>query len=495
VTDPADGVVAIAVALLLNSILLGWILLVSRPGERSFLRRVYLGTLLLRAVMAVALNLTVDTTDSALAFWGDSATYDSEGDLLARRWHGENTTTVLTQAISGYGFVYYVASIYYVFGRNQLLLQLLNATIGALTVVVVYAIAWRLFGSAVARWSALFTAFFPQMVFWSAGMYKDPAVLLCIAVAIFAVLRLSESFSPGMAALLGLAALGLLTLRFYIFYFVALGAIATFTFGMRGGKLGPRLLSYGLVCAALFGAFSFAVKKETLAVQSSYMTFEQVQVTRDDQATWGNSAFGAGYDVTTPLGALQALPVGLVYLLFAPFPWAISGLRQALTLPETLVWYALMPAFVRGIVYSVRHRLRDVLPILVFMVTLTFAYALMQGNVGTAYRQRTQVTMFFFVFMAVGIVLKSPRTAQQGSQARAAATNTPVTAVVDRDFFVEELSDSAGSHLATESVGRQASTTIARVLGLGRAFAPEPSEGIGAQPARERKAPRHERRS
>ena len=32
-------------------------------------------------------------------------------------------------------------------------------------------------------------------------------------------------------------------------------------------------------------------------------------------------------------------------------------------------------------------------------MTLTLAYALMQGNVGTAYRQRTQVTMFFFVFM------------------------------------------------------------------------------------------------
>jgi hypothetical protein len=50
-----------------------------------------------------------------------------------------------------------------------------------------------------------------------------------------------------------------------------------------------------------------------------------------------------------------------------------------------------MPAFVRGVAYSVRHRLRDVLPILA--VTLNIAYALMQGNVGTAYRQRTQVTM------------------------------------------------------------------------------------------------------
>jgi hypothetical protein len=64
-----------------------------------------------------------------------------------------------------------------------------------------------------------------------------------------------------------------------------------------------------------------------------------------------------------------------------------------------------------GLVYSVRHRLRDVLPILAFTVTLTLAYALMQGNTGTAYRQRTQVTMFFFVFIGLGIVEKQRRRA------------------------------------------------------------------------------------
>jgi hypothetical protein len=40
---------------------------------------------------------------------------------------------------------------------------------------------------------------------------------------------------------------------------------------------------------------------------------------------------------------------------------------------------------------------------LVFAASLTAAYALMQGNVGTAYRQRTQITMFFFIFMGVGL--------------------------------------------------------------------------------------------
>ncbi len=50
-------------------------------------------------------------------------------------------------------------------------------------------------------------------------------------------------------------------------------------------------------------------------------------------------------------------------------------------------------------------------PYLVFAVTLTLAYALMQGNVGTAYRQRTQVTMFFFLFMGVGLVERAKQKA------------------------------------------------------------------------------------
>jgi hypothetical protein len=146
------------------------------------------------------------------------------------------------------------------------------------------------------------------------------------------------------------------------------------------------------------------------------------------------------------------LPIGLAYLLFAPFPWAITSVRQLLVLPETLVWYALMPAFVRGLTYSVRQRFRDVRPILVFTVTLTIAYALMQGNVGTAYRQRTQVTMFFFVFMAVGIVQGRRRVARDDSDY--APPSAPVTArpagdgsgaIPGRDFIADEVSPNAAA--------------------------------------------------
>jgi hypothetical protein len=206
-----------------------------------------------------------------------------------------------------------------------------------------------------------------------------------------------------MVVLFVVAELVLISLRFYIAYFVIFAALATFVFAQRHGVV-RMFVTYGVLLSALIGALNVAVKRETLEQQATYMTLERLQTTREDQATWGRSGFGQEYDVSTPTGALSALPTGLVYLLFAPFPWAVSGLRQALVVPETLVWYALMPAFVRGLAFAIKKNLRAVLPIVVFAVSLTTAYALMQGNVGTAYRQRTQITMFFFIFMGVGIV-------------------------------------------------------------------------------------------
>jgi hypothetical protein len=300
------------------------------------------------------------------------------------------------------------------------MVQFLNGLAGGLTVLVIYAIAARLFDHATARWAAIFMAFFPQMVFWSTGLYKDPAILLSIASAMYAVLRLRERLSLTMVCIFVLAIFSLVTLRFYIAYFVVLATTATFTFGQRRGTV-RMILTYGLLTGLVLGVLSVAVKRETLERQTTYLTLERVQVTRDDQAMWSRSGFGQEYDVSTPGGALTALPVGLVYLLFAPFPWAISGVRQALVVPETLVWYALMPAFVRGLAFGMRRQFRAVLPIVVFAASLTIAYALMQGNIGTAYRQRTQVTMFFFIFMAVGIVEKQRQRAETGLPAMSPA--------------------------------------------------------------------------
>jgi hypothetical protein len=152
----------------------------------------------------------------------------------------------------------------------------------------------------------------------------------------------------------------------------------------------------------------FGVLRYAGAQFTRYADLKTIQMSRTDQAAAG-SGFGQDVDVSTTEGALTAIPIGLVYLLFAPFPWDMATLRQSITLPEMLIWWASFPLLVLGLWYALRHRLRQVSPIVIFTTMLTLAYSVFQGNVGTAYRQRSQLLVFYFIFVAVGAILLKER--------------------------------------------------------------------------------------
>ena len=275
-----DGLVAVIVAVVLNAAIASRIRSALPYGEGRFLTRTYLLTLVLRCGAAVLLNIYASDTQFAAYFWGDSSTYDHAGYRLALSWSGDITAYPRPlSAVSGYGFMYWVGFLYFIFGRNQLLVQFVNATIGALSVVVIYAIARKLFDEGVARWAALFMAFFPQMVFWSCAMYKDPMILLCIAVAMYAVLSLRERLTAGHLFLFVGATLALMTLRFYVFYMVSFATIGTYLISQRRGVL-SGLVGQLMVGGLLVAALGFGVRQATLIQQTSYFDLESLQRAR-----------------------------------------------------------------------------------------------------------------------------------------------------------------------------------------------------------------------
>ena len=70
-----------------------------------------------------------------------------------------------------------------------------------------------------------------------------------------------------------------------------------------------------------------------------------------------------------------------------------------------LVWWASFPLLILGLWFSIKYRLRQISPVLIFTVMLSLAYSILQGNVGNAYRQRSQLLVFYFIFVGVGYVL------------------------------------------------------------------------------------------
>ncbi len=311
---------------------------------------------------------------------------------------------------SGWGMLYLVAAIYAVVGRNMLAVQFFNAVVGAATAPIIFLCARQIFQNVrVAKVAAVSVAFYPSLVLWSSQGLKDGPIVFILALTMLATLKLGERMSVKYMVMLGLSLFTVLTLRFYIFYMLAAAAVGAFLIGMRPQTSQSLVRQLAVVLALGLGLTYFGVVRMAGATFEQYGSLEMVQRSRADLVRSANTGFGGDVDVSTTAGALSAMPLGLAYLLFAPFPWQLASLRQSITLPEMIVWWAAFPLLIMGIWFTLKYRLRQALPILLFTTMLTLAYSIFQGNVGTAYRQRSQILVFYFIFVAVGAVLLMER--------------------------------------------------------------------------------------
>lgn len=379
-----------------------------RETDGQFLLRLFVAALLVRMIVAIAI-FTFRAQDF---FGGDAMTYDLFGHAQMLGWGGDKYFQALANRFvqsgegSGWGMVYFVAAIYGIIGRNMLAVQLLNAVMGAATAVVIFLCAQHVFNNfRVARLAAIAVAFYPSLVLWSSQGLKDGPIVFFLALAIFATLKLGEKLSFSHILILLCSLIALFALRFYVLYMISVAIGGAFIIGMQqvtASSFGRQLSAIVLLGLALTYV---GVTRSAGSQFERYGNLQTVQASRSDLARSAESGFGRDVDVSSTSGALSTIPLGVLYLLFAPFPWQVTSLRQSITLPEMIVWWASFPMLVLGLWFSIRYRLRMISPILIFTVMLTVAYSVFQGNVGTAYRQRAQLLVFYFIFVAVGFVL------------------------------------------------------------------------------------------
>jgi len=403
---PGDGAPATLLALPLAALAVWAILQIK--DDRTFLFRVFAFAFLARVLVGTLIYVF----HFQGFFGGDAITYDSFGYALLKVWEGNKDYQLAIDrftgggAASGWGMLYMVAGIYKVVGRNMLAVQYVNSILGAATAPITYMIAMELFPHRrVARICALLAAFFPSMVLWSSQGLKDGPIVFLLAVSMIATLRLGNRFSLKYFVSLALALGCLLTLRFYVFYIVVVAITTAFILGRRpltAQSFVRQLLIMIVIALALtyFGVSRYATQQF-----QAYGSLDQLQRMRIDASQTAQSGFGGDIDVSTTSGALSAIPLGFTYLLLAPFPWQLASARQMITMPEMVVWWASLPLLALGLWFAIKHRLREVAPILIFTTLLTLCYSILMGNVGTAYRQRAQLLIFYFIFVAIGFVL------------------------------------------------------------------------------------------
>ncbi|MBC7899629.1 MAG: glycosyltransferase family 39 protein [Saprospiraceae bacterium] len=379
--------------------------------DKDFVTSIFLIALVVRLIF----GLFVHIYDLREFFGGDALTYDYNGSNLAAYWWGTIGINdpvmdkVMRMSSSGWGMYYLVAAIYSIFGKNILAAQSFCAVVGAATAPMVYYCSVKIFqNKSVGKFAAISIALFPSFIIWSGQLMKDGLIIFLLVLAMTMVLQLQEKFNYAALVLLMLSLGGIISLRFYIFYMVAIAVAGSFVIGIS--KSTQSILARTAVLVAVgLGLTYMGVVRNAEVQFERFGNLETVELTRGDQAASAASGFGDETDVSTTGGAITALPVGFIYLMFAPFPWQVSSFRQAITLPEVLLWWAMIPVMMMGIWYAIKHQMRRAFPILIFSLMLTLAYSIFQGNVGTAYRQRTQIQVFLFIFIAVGWTIYKER--------------------------------------------------------------------------------------
>lgn len=407
-------------AVLFNSILMVLVFVIINKSfageEKVFLQNIFVAGLILRMILA-AVTYVFSLQEF---FGGDSLTYDFSGWALYNSWfgvnlvgHEENLKFATREIGSGWGMSYLVATIYTVIGRNPFAIQLFNSILGAATACLIYVCAKQIFhNSRVARISSILVAVFPSLVLWSSQGLKDGIICFLLALAIYTVLSLQKKFDYVNILILLFALVGIYSLRFYIFFAFIVAIFGSFF--LAGQKSGLSIVRQVVVLVVItLGLTYMGVLRNAQSNVEFYGSLETLQASRLDQARSAQSGFGQDIDVSTPTGAIQALPLGVTYLLLAPFPWQMANFRQAITLPESLVWWSSIPFLFTGIWFTLKNKLRESIGIILLTLLLTISYGIFQGNVGTAYRMRAQMQIFYFIFVAVGYTLWKERRENQ----------------------------------------------------------------------------------
>lgn len=331
----------------------------------------------------------------------DSAEYARNGQILAMFWSGEGFYPTAQIMAAGNGrYVALNAVGFWLVGQGApYLMVALTAATGAWTVHLAGRIARAIAGPQAVSKVVWLTALFPSLIIWSSLNLRDPYMILAVTGSAWATIQIQQGkFATGSLQLLAwLSLIGLF--RDYLFAIVVTGVIAAFIVG-SGRQMARNVVGGAIAVALVFLLGDQAGFGESALDRTS---LEQVVELRQQFASGANSAYLQDVDLSSPEAVGAFIPIALLYFLFSPFPWAISGTMQLVTLPDVLLLYWLVPKMWHGVWWLLRQQRYEVFAIVSIAAVIALSYALVSGNIGTAYRHRAQVVPLLAILGGIGL--------------------------------------------------------------------------------------------
>jgi hypothetical protein len=302
--------------------------------------------------------------------------------------------------------------LYELFGVHQIAGQLFVALFGAGTAAVVTRLAMEALPRAWSLAAGLIVALLPTQIVWSSLILKDAAVWLLLAGLALTVAVAGRSRGRRLIAL-GLVAAGLLVLLGYLReYTLVIAAWAM----MLAVLVGPRTQRVPRITGALvIGVFLpwtvFGGGPAGLNFVGSSPAPSDIRA----GMTIGASSAIAGAANSNPNSSLAStsgevgadvhyLPQGVLVMLLQPYPWqATDSTYMKVARANGIIWYPLLLlAFLGLLTLRPRHLRVMAFPLLAGGAIL-LSYALVEGNLGTAFRHRGEFEWVIALLAGFGL--------------------------------------------------------------------------------------------
>jgi len=308
---------------------------------------------------------------------------------------------------------YFNSFVYSVVGYSPLSLFFMHSMAGSLAALFIYLIAKELFSKNVARISVLFAFFWPSFIMWSTQNFKDSVLVMFISILIWSLMHMNKYFCLGflLFSIASVWALFELSRPYAVLVLCGICFVILFLsadFFIRNKALTIMIFGFLLIICIVFlkdRIFSYISRGNPYGIAKFSSLFEFLDFHRGVRA-YGNLQFLKDVDISSFGRSLSFLPLGLLYAFFAPFPWQLGNIMQAMVIPETIVFYLLVPCTLRGVIFACKKRFNQSLLLLVIIAVIMFFLALIEGNSGTLLRHRYMTFSILFIFTAVGISLK-----------------------------------------------------------------------------------------
>jgi hypothetical protein len=401
------------------------------PEERTFLIRIVVIALILRllfAFIAIAYIplMYIDTRDHpvilrtlghTIQLFRDFHREFLNGINLSRYFAGQygdvSLKEVAREGMTSFLHLgaYIQAFLNLIFGQS-LLNILVFPFISVLMVIIGYYLAKEIFNKKVAMLSSFLLAVVPSFIIWSCTNIRMSIGIISMLTIGLSLMKFSKANRLKFLLLLATSSF-LLCLAKDRFAGPLLLIIIPALFLCLKIEFGKKIL-ISILLLALFSPIAWHQRRlidnkaqrlitDIISNQKSFATY----VTGSNYKIYDEFIYSSDISKIgriSPFLLIKALPKGMAYFLFTPFPWRIYNALRLYSYPQIMFWHFSVVFSLIGTLAGLRYRFNQFLPLLMFLAFWVVLLSLVMGNEGIAARQRDLIAPFFYILASAGVI-------------------------------------------------------------------------------------------